>query len=96
MYQSADRVVFPARAGVILSLFSLAPSNARFPRTRGGDPAQQKRDHRSWVFPARAGVILHPFVADYQASGFPRTRGGDPDAEGNTHALQVFSPHARG
>ena len=52
-------LVFPALAGVILSVYHYTVGSVRFSRTRGGDPLLKTfLTTKGLVFPALAGVIL--------------------------------------
>ena len=71
--------VFPAPAGVILTLNGFDNPKEGFPRTCGGDPAYiAVIGTPADVFPAPAGVILHGAETVPKLESFPRTCGGDP------------------
>ena len=46
----ADITLFPAHAGVILTLFSIRCYVSTFPRTRGGDPKAERLAHCASCF----------------------------------------------
>ena len=51
--------LFPAYAGVILSIKDVKQAIETFPRIRGGDPYSAVPTlSQEWLFPAYAGVIL--------------------------------------
>ena len=90
-------VVFPARAGVILSNKIIVIQTYGISRTRGGDPsAMDKIDEEIEVFPARAGVIPGAIFCTESTMGISRTRGGDPTNTWNKFEKELYFPHARG
>ena len=65
--------MFPARAGVILSLLTILNGLKSVPRASGGDP---NSDTVSIVFPARAGVQLNWDTIIVAVLCVPRASGG--------------------
>ena len=88
--------VFPAHAGVILSLNKMGEVFVGIPRTRGGDPAAETRRLLLQVFPAHAGVILRHDEPRAVEASIPRTRGGDPRMQAPRDIFVQYSPHTRG
>ena len=90
-------MLFPARAGVILTGRCSTTPCATLPRTRGGDPLGTRCRNRIWqLFPARAGVIPQNLLLNGCMVTLPRTRGGDPQLAQYAKSVGVSSPHARG
>ena len=88
--------VFPAHAGVILTLIcSDKNSSGYFPHMRGWSYFQLLESRKAKVFPAHAGVILHEnLVLRIQLRYFPHMRGWSPNQAGITHLELVFPAHA--
>ena len=91
------RVVFPARAGMILPTSNPLQNRLCIPRESGDDPLWRAINNmKENVFPARAGMILmNPYFGEYSIS-IPRESGDDPGGNNTPIPEDPYSPRERG
>ena len=90
-------VVFPAYAGMSLTLMQSVALAGGFPRLRGDEPRRRETDRRRPnVFPAYAGMSLRRGRRRASVLRFPRLRGDEPHTPPPLLCDPAFSPPTRG